>query len=208
MVRRCLLAVSALLMHFAGAARADAYELSLDVHPLGGVVAVGDSAVPGHRRSSHLVGAAVRMTYATHDLFAYEAEVAMARSGAVEFGAVAWDEERGALRRVTELGRAQVGIRLRLGARYVPTLHVAVGAQTRPATPSLMLLADGSAIDGPRTSRSWDVIVAGGVGFEYRIGARWMTGLSLGAVQAFPLAGERFQSVEGSAYVAYYWYPN
>ncbi len=111
------------------------------------------------------------------------------------------------MKRIVELGCAQVGGRLRLGARYVPTLHLAVGGQTRPATRSVMVLADGSVIDGPPMSRSWEIILVGGLGFEYRLGAHWIAGASVSAVQAFPLVGERFQSLEGSAYVSYSWYP-
>ena len=40
------------------------------------------------------------MTYATHDVFAYEAELAVARSGLSTYDRVAWDEEMGELERV------------------------------------------------------------------------------------------------------------
>jgi hypothetical protein len=216
MVTRMVSALCALACAFVagpGPARADAWEASLDVRPLGGLAVLGDDAAPGQVQRSYLAGGAARMTYATRDLFAYEAELAVARSGLATYERVAWDEEMGELERITELARAQVGVRLRLGARFIPTVHVAVGGQARVPVPSRLLLADGSVIEGPNAPWSWALTVSGGLGFDYRINARWVAGVAVSAIQAFPLqafplGGARFQSLEGGLHVSYVWYPH
>jgi hypothetical protein len=188
------------------APRSTSRRLGVSVHGTVGLARVGDGAMTGHEET-YLTGTAARVSYALHDRVAGEIELAMARSGSARFADVTWQGEMGDMKRITELGRALMGVRLRLGAAtYVPTMHVAVGGQTRPATPSVLILGDGSAVAGPPTSRSWDVTVAGGLGFEVPIAARWLAGAAVSVVQALPLAGARFQSIEGSAYVAHHWH--
>jgi hypothetical protein len=209
--RACCTALAFALACIPATARADAWEASLDVRPLGGLAVLGDEAAPGQVTMAYLSGGAARMTYATHDLFAYEVELAVARSGLAVYEGVRWDEEMGELERITELARAQVGVRLRLGARYIPTMHVAVGGQGRVPVPSRLLLADGSVLEGPDAPWSWALTVSGGLGFDYRIHARWVAGVAVSAIQAVPvspLGGARFQSIEGGLHVAYVWYPN
>jgi hypothetical protein len=188
------------------AARSTSPRLGLSVHGTVGLARVGDGATAG-QEETYLTGAAARASYALHDRLACEIELAMARSGSARFADVDWRGEMGDMKRITELGRALMGVRLRLAAAvYAPTVHLAVGGQTRPATPSVLILGDGSAVEGPPTSRSWDVTVAGGLGFEVPIAARWLAGAAVSAVQALPLGGAQFQSIEGSAYVAHHWH--
>lgn len=194
-----------------GVAWADAGEASIDVHPIGGLAVLDDDAAPGQSDQSYLAGAAARMSYATHDRFAYRLELAAARSGLASYQGVDWDGAMGELYRVSELARAQVGIELRLGARYIPIVHMAVGGLARAAGPSSLRLADGTVIAGPGASWSWALTVSGGLGFEYRVNAQWIAGVSASAIRAFPvfpLGGAQFQSIEGGFHVSYFWYPN
>jgi hypothetical protein len=189
--------------------RPNSPRLGVSIQGTVGLTRVGDSAMAGHEET-YLTGTAARVSYAAHDGLAFEIELAMARSGSARFADVSWMGEPGDMKRITEYGRALMGVRLRLDAAKAPTVpltvHLAVGGQTRPATPSVIILDGGSVVEGPSTSRSWDVMVAAGLGFEVPLAARWLAGASVSAVQAFPVRGTRFQSIEGSAYVAHHWY--
>jgi hypothetical protein len=199
-----------LLVIVPAAGWADAGEASVDVHPLGGVAVLGDDAAgqPEHTARSHLAGAAARVTYATHDLIAWELEMGAAQSGVTTYPGVMVEDAKGDLTRITTLARAHVGVRLRLGARYIPTLLLAVGGQGRAGSTSRLRLADGAVLEGPRAPWSWALTVRGGLGFDYRVNARWMAGAAVSAIQAVPpLRGARFQSIEGGLHVAYVWYP-
>jgi hypothetical protein len=187
------------------APRSTSPRLGLSVQGTVGLARVGDGATAGHEET-YLTGTAARLSYAARDVLAFEIELAMARSGSARFANVPWMGELGDMKRITEYGRALMGARVRLGDAVAPTVHLAVGGQTRPATPSVIILDGGSVVEGPSTSRSWDVMVAAGLGFEVPLSARWLAGASVSAVQAFPVRGTGFQSIEGSAYVAHHWH--
>lgn len=190
-------------------ARADAREASLFAHALAGWAALGDPAAPGQTRALPVAGTAVRFTYATHDVFAYEAELALARTAAVaRFPDVMFAGFRGDLARVSYLGRAQAGVRLRLGARFVPTLHLAAGVQAHAAGDARLLLPGDIVMPGPAPALRWAPVASAGLGLDYRIDAHWVAGASITALTALAPGDTGFRSIEGGAHVSYFWYPH
>ncbi|ACY18846.1 hypothetical protein [Haliangium ochraceum] len=197
--------LAAYLLALANDARADEQEASVYVHALSGVAALDDPAAPDDAKLTPIAGLAARISYAAHDLFAYEVECAISRGAVTSFDDVHWDTVMGEMQRRSYLGRLQTGVRLRLGARYVPTLHVALGVQAHTASQSRLVMAAGGVIDGPGSSTRWAPIASAGLGYEHRIGIHWLAGVSVSATSA--LTSDVMRSIEGSMHVSYAWYP-
>jgi hypothetical protein len=221
MRRRAILLVACMTCTAAlpGAVHADAEEASLFVHALSGAGMLGDPAAPG-TRTVPLAGTALRFTYATHDVFAYEAELAWSRTaGVAVFEDVMFEGFTGDLERVSYLGRLQAGVRLRLGARYIPTLHLGAGVLAHAAMQSHFVIPDGAngpgastvVVEGPGFALRWAPMASAGLGFDYRISARWVAGASVSALSTLvpgPGVDDGFQSIEGELHVSYFWYPH
>ena len=186
---------------------ADAEEASLFVHAVSGAGMLGDPATPG-TRTLPFAGTALRFTYATHDVFAYEAELAWSRTADVAvFENVMFEGFTGDLERVSYLGRLQAGVRLRLGARYIPTVHLAAGVMAHAAMRSHFVLPGSVVVEGPGFALGWAPMASAGLGFDYRINARWAAGTSVSALSTL-VPGDGFHSIEGELHVSYVWYPH
>lgn len=189
-------------------AHADAEEASIFVHAVSGTGMLGDPAAPG-TRTLPLAGTALRFTYATHDVFAYEAELAWSRTADVAvFEDVMFEGFTGDLERVSYLGRLQAGVRLRLGARYIPTLHLAAGVMAHAAMQSHFVLPGSIVVEGPGFALDWAPVASAGLGFDYRISARWVAGASVSALSTLVPDDDGIQSIEGELHVSYFWYPH
>lgn len=194
-----------------GLAHADAEEASLFLHAVSGAGMLGDPAAPG-TRTLPLAGAALRFTYATHDVFAYEAELAWSRTADVAvFDDVMFEGFTGDLERVSYLGRLQAGVRLRLGARYIPTLHLGAGVLAHAAMQSHFIIPNGSGavvVEGPGFALRWAPMASVGLGFDYRIDSHWVAGISVSALSTLVPGDDGFRSIEGGLHVSYFWYPH
>jgi hypothetical protein len=191
-----------------GTAHADAEEASLFVHALSGAGLLGDLAAPG-TRTLPFAGTALRFTYATHDAFAYEAELAWSRTaGVAVYEDVMFAGFEGDLERVSYLGRLQAGVRLRLGARYIPTLHLAAGVMAHAAMQSHFVLPGAVVVQGPGFALDWAPMASAGLGFDYRIDSHWVAGASVSALSTLVPGDDGFHSIEGELHVSYFWYPH
>jgi hypothetical protein len=198
-------------------ARADAEEAALFMHAVSGAGMLGDPAAPG-TRTLPFAGTALRFTYATHDVFAYEAELAWSRTaGVAVFEGVTFEGFTGDLERVSYLGRLQAGVRLRLGARYIPTLHLGAGVLAHAATQSRFVIMDGPdgpdragavVVEGPGFALRWAPMASAGLGFDYRIDSHWVAGVSVSALSTLVPGDDGFRSIEGGLHVSYVWYPH
>jgi hypothetical protein len=206
-----LLACVACTAVLPGLVYADAEEASLFMHAVSGAGMLGDPAAPG-TRTLPLAGAALRFTYATHDVFAYEAELAWSRTaGVAVFEDVMFEGFTGDLERVSYLGRLQAGVRLRLGARYIPTLHLAAGVLAHAAMQSHFVISNGPGavvVEGPRFALGWAPLASAGLGFDYRIDSHWVAGASVSALSTLVPGDDGFHSIEGELHVSYFWYPH
>ena len=114
-------------------AHADEGEVSLHGHAQLGKARVGIREAPGRTDTGSFVGAGARATYATSHWYAYEATVSLAQLDdrvrymvdTLGYGET-WQWRMAWL-------RADLGVTGRFGARVIPTLHVALGVQTRVA---------------------------------------------------------------------------
>jgi hypothetical protein len=194
-----------------GTVHADAEEASLFMHAVSGAGMLGDPATPG-THILPLAGAALRFTYATHDVFAYEAELAWSRTAEVAvFEDVMSEGFTGNLERVSYLGRAQAGVRVRLGARYIPTLHLAAGVLAHAAMPSHFIIGNGPGavvVEGPGFALRWAPMASAGLGFDYRIDSHWVAGISISALSTFVPGDDGIHAIEGGLHVSYFWYPH
>ncbi|MCE9575778.1 MAG: hypothetical protein K8W52_21690 [Deltaproteobacteria bacterium] len=198
-------AALALTAAAAGPAHADADEASLHAEVIGGAARIEDE-LAAKTATSPLVGVGGRFSFARSNLVQWEGRAAVATASATYPGLmiiVGGVPRTGDLTRRTTIARLEVGATLRFGVRFVPTLHLGVGAQARLRGTGTL---DGVAVaDGDGTGV--DLIGAGAVGFDYRFGPRTIAGVSVGATIAVPLGGPAYQAMEGGLHFAHYWYP-
>ncbi|WP_233104248.1 hypothetical protein [Haliangium ochraceum] len=187
------------------AAHADEDEASVFVHALSGAAMLDDPAVSGETRVTPLAGVAARLAYATHDAFAFEAELALSRTSLARFDDFMFEGYAGRMQRASVLGRIQTGVRFRSGLWNRPSLHVAVGALAHSARPSLLVMSGGN-VEGPGEVMRWAPMASVGVGFERRLDSDWTVGASVTALSTLGL-GVDSHSIEGSFHASYSWYP-
>lgn len=209
----CAVVVAAVAGALAGAAHADRYEASVHAQPVGGVAFVGDPA-SGETATSPIVGLGVRVSYARSNLYQYDAQLTAATTGAAAFDQGAFTIGGDAVPSApftvtTRILRFDAGITLRFGLRLVPTLRLAVGVQERFRGTPVIRLADGDheGADGRDGDNATDVYGFAAAGLDYRVNRRLTIGASVGAAYAVPLNGPSWRTLEGSAHVAWYWYP-
>jgi hypothetical protein len=191
-------------------AHADKDEASLHAHVQFGSAKMGIREAPGQTDSAPFVGVGARATYATSNWYAYEASV-----WAGHLTDPVWytmDTNRG-----KELwgwhmdwARVELSITARFGVRIIPTLHAALGMQTRLAWKGRV--AELTFIDEPyqRARPGWRLAIEPvgslGAGLDYRLGDHWIMGVAVN-VQRSVLAEATFQAIAPTFHVSYYFYP-
>jgi hypothetical protein len=205
------LAVAAAVCAVERPAHADVDEAALDVQVLGGAARLDDADVLRGDGVARLPvgGLAARMSYGARRHVAIDAGLVLLRTGVASYEEVIVDSEEvqldGSFARATTLARLEVGPTLRLGVRFVPTLHVGVGAQARVGGTGL-LQTHGVQLATQRNVEL-DLVASAAVGFDLRLGRHWLAGVSVGGAHGLPLTGGAFDSVEGGVHLAWYWYP-
>lgn len=189
------------------AARADRFEASLGVDARGGLARVRDSDAAAVWTPA--VGLDVRATYATRNALAYGVSL----GGLFALPAVFPDAareingrvERGRAERYAVTTRALGGAELRLGARVIPTVRVAVGPGLRYRSPSDL----GAIVGAIDAEISVDAVASVGVGLDLRLGRRRVVGLTLGYELTQPVGGtaDTLHMFTVAASVSHYWYP-
>jgi hypothetical protein len=192
-------------------ARADRREASLHAHLLGGVLVTGDVDGGDARARVPLAGVALRAGYATHDAYQYDLAIAFARAGEASFASRTFSPAgrppvTGPYRVGTLLARADGGVTLRLGVRWIPTVRLAAGAQLRRLGEAQVDTAAGT-VTGRAAALAFDLIGAAALGLDHRIHRRLIVGVAAGATIALPLGGPPVHTLELTAHAAYYWYP-
>lgn len=189
---------------------ADADEASANVHLVGGLARLGDDQA-GSDATVPLVGVAGRFTWATSDLYAYDVSISAAQAAEARWTDVTATYRastvRGDLARSMRLGRLDAGVTLRLGARWVPTLHAGLGVQTRILGASVVTTDDGAHAVIDDATVALDLTGTLLIGVDYRLGKHWIIGLALGGTQAVPLNGGAYSAFEGLVHASWYFYP-
>lgn len=191
-------------------AHADKDEASLHAHVQFGRARMGIREAPGQTDSASFVGVGARATYATSNWYAYEASVWLGElTGPVQYtvdttaGAQLWRW------RMAWAG-ADVGITTRLGVRFIPTLHVALGVQKRLAWQgSAVVPVNGDTPEKFWLNESWqalDLTGTLGAGLDYRVADHWIAGLGMTVRRAL-VAESPFQTFAATFHLSYYFYP-
>ena len=210
--RIAIITTAGFILLLSGPARADRAEASLHAHAVGGVAAVGDQATTDTAMTP-LAGVAVRASYARSDRFQYDAQLTVASTGAARFdaGSFRFNDEAAEdvpFQLTTRFARLDVGATLRFGVRVIPTMRVAVGVNQRfRSAPIVSFGGSEQEADGRHGDTATDVIGLFALGLDYRFGPRLIAGASVGVCHAVPLSGPSWRTLEGSAHVAYYFYP-
>jgi hypothetical protein len=103
--------------------------------------------------------------------------------------------------------RATTGLTARLGVRWIPTVTAFAGYQLRISTAREQLTAGGTMFSAFADDATSDLLVGIGVGLDYRFGARWVGGVSVQAIHAFPIGDQPYDAIEIPIWLGYYWYP-
>lgn len=191
-------------------AHADKDEASLHAHVQFGRATMGIREAPGQTDSAPFVGMGARATYATSNWYAYEASLWLGEfTSPVQYtvdtmaGAQIWHLRMAAV-------HADLGISVRLGVRFIPTLHAALGVQTRLGWKGRAvkpMFGDKPEVDVlNKTVMTFEIVAALGAGLDYRLGDHWIAGVGITARRA--VAGESsFQAVAATFHLSYYFYP-
>ena len=194
-------------------ARADRYEASVHVQPVGGVALVSDPATEA-TTAAPLVGLGLRASYARSNLYQYDTQLTAATTTAAAFDSgtftIGGDPVPPAPFSITtRLIRLDAGVTMRFGVRLVPTVRLALGVQERFCGAPVITLADGDHVgaDGRDGEAATDLYGIATVGVDYRINRRVTVGASVGGSYAVPLGASSWRTIEGSVHLAWYWYP-
>jgi hypothetical protein len=207
-VRRALALIALLLP---AVVHADAEELTLALEAGGGLLRVGDYSERGASTQAPAGRAGLRAGYGLSDTLQIELAAAAVLAPHAEFPNQQLPPPNSirATQEHAELAvRGTTGIALRFGAQFVPTLRLFGGFQQRFLYGADFYdPASGSAFQKlPGKSQS-DVLVGAALGFEVRLSAHWLLGLSVELVHAFPLAGGAYDAVEVPMALTYATYP-
>jgi hypothetical protein len=195
-------------------AHADEDEASLHAHVQFGRATIGIREAAGQTDSAPFVGMGARATYATSNWYAYEASVwagGLTSPACYTRGAVA-GEESWCWR--TAWVRGDLGVTVRLGVRFIPTLHAALGVQTRFARQGFAIVP-ATRYDDPRDAPKYavpghmaimEMVGTLGAGLDYRLGDHWVAGLAT-TVQRTVIGEAPFQSLAATFHFSYYLYP-
>lgn len=111
------------------------------------------------------------------------------------------------LRQETSGVRATAGATARLGVAWIPTLTGFLGYQHRWLHERTLRDRVGVVTQPLSSQQANDLILGVGAGFDYRLNAHWIIGISVQVLHAFALDGSSFNSVEVPVMASYYWYP-
>jgi hypothetical protein len=149
----------------------------------------------------------VALTYGLSDLLTADVSVGTAIAEALEYERQDTEFGVGTIHHDLRALRVSVGGTARFGARWIPTVSVAVGYQHRFLTGGAVI-DDGRRQLGPFGDKSGDDILAmAGVGLDYRLGRHMVVGVSARAIHAFAIGGSSFDGLEIPIRVSYSWYP-
>lgn len=195
-------------------AHADKDEASLHAHVQFGRARMGIREAPGQTDTAPFVGVGARATYATSNWYAYEASLwigGLTSPACYTIDAKA-GEESWCWR--TAWVHGDLGVTARLGVRFIPTLHAALGMQTRFARQG-RAIEPATRYDDPRDAPMYavpghmaimEVVGTLGAGLDYRLGDHWVAGLAMTA-QRTVIGETPFQSLAATFHISYYFYP-
>jgi hypothetical protein len=206
------------------AARADRGEVSLHAQVQYGRATVGEPDAPDDADTAPFTGVGARATYAISNWYAFEASLGYGQLRDWTVHTV--DTAQGAVMRswYQTWMQAHLGITARLGVRLIPTLHAALGAQRRvwlggrqlddvspvcapPPDEALTREHEEPCSEARPTSATLELVGTLGAGLDYRLGDRWITGLSVTAQRA-ALAEAPFHTIAVTFHISYYFYPD
>lgn len=207
-VLRLLPCIAALVAAGAGAVHADENELSLHAELQLGRAAFGDPAmVQETTERAGFLGIGARATYAIHDWYAFEAHLTW---GQLTPGPARFTRPDGtSFARTLSWLRLDGGITARLGVEYIPTLHAAVGAQSRFGGEAIVSYPVWDVPDDDGYV-SFDLMGTLGAGFDWRPpgdGDHWVVGGLAMVQRALVSTGPSYEAMSLMVHVAYYFYP-
>lgn len=185
-------------------ARADADETSLHAEIQLGRATFGDPALDEATDTAGFMGVGARATYATNDWYAYEAHL---NWGQLVRSAEFTQEDGGALFRRLGWLRLDTGITARLGAQYIPTLHAALGVQSRFGGAATVSYPNWTLRDDDYVTL--DLVSTLGAGFDWRRagdGDHWVFGGLVMWQRALLTTGTSYEAASVMFHVAYYFY--
>lgn len=191
-----------------GAAHADEAEMSFHAQLQLGLAEFGDPAdVEPMTDGAGFLGIGARGSYAIHDWYAFEAHLSW---GQLTPGPARFTLQDGStLVRSLSWLRLDGGITARLGVEYIPTLHAALGVQSRFGGDAFVSYPVWD-IPGGDSYVTFDLMSTFGAGFDWRPpgdGDHWVVGGLAALQRALWTTGPPYDAMSMMVHVAYYFYP-
>lgn len=202
------LAIVLAILAAPGVAVGDSYETSVDVGASFGMARVTDPQSQSSAAAPAL-GAAARFSWATRDWLQWDV------TGFGMWTAVSLEHRRAQIegievdfdRRAAGVG-LEAGVTLRLGARFIPTVGVALGPQLHVFPDTQIILAGGGApLRNSGVDVELDVGARVSVGFDWRASDRLIVGARGAARASLALGASRWTSLDATVHLSYAWYP-
>lgn len=199
-------------------AHADKDEASLHAHVQFGKATMGEIDAPSVTDSAPFVGVGARATYAISNWYAFEASLGYGHLQRQTVHTI--DTKVGEVERSwhTVWTQADLGITARLGVRFIPTLHAALGVQLRtwqggretrgtslgcrPKNPDIPVMCSENLPD----QAMLEIVGTLGAGLDYRLGDHWVAGVAVTGQRA-ALAEAPFHTIAATFHFSYYFYP-
>jgi hypothetical protein len=179
----------------------------LELAPM--VLRVGNSADSGATDAVAGGRLSLRGTYGLTDTWAADVTATGFTGGAGRFPATFDGGAPGVLIERQAGARLTAGLTARLGVRWIPTLTIFGGYQRRWYWDKVGDLG-GNFVPAPASASatgSSDLVVGIGIGLDFRLGARWIFGVSFQLVYSVSFDGASMSSIEAPFHAAHYSYP-
>ena len=184
---------------------ADRDETSFHAQLQLGQATFGDPVRDDLSDAAGFLGVGARGTYATNNWYAYEAHLTWGQlTRSAEFAL----SDGGTMFRKLGWLRVDTGITARLGVEYVPTLHAALGVQSRFGGEAISAYPSWTGVDDD-AYMTLDLMGTVGAGFDWRPpgdGDHWVFGGLVMLQRALLSTGPRYEAMSVMLHVAYYYY--
>jgi hypothetical protein len=205
--RVLLLGLALCITVHAGPTHADEAEMSFHAQIQIGSAKFGDPTDDALTTSAAFLGFGARGTYAIHDWYAFEAHLSW---GQLMLGPAEFTLQDGAafVRGLSWL-RLDSGVTARLGVEYIPTIHAALGVQSRFGSDAFVRYPAWD-VRGGDSYVAFDLMSTFGVGFDWRPpgdGDHWVVGGLAMLQRALWTSGPSYDAMSMMVHVAYYFYP-
>jgi hypothetical protein len=198
----------------AAVARADRYEATFTLRPLGTMASISEKGAPTAAKVEG-AGGVLAFSYGARNWLDLGGELLVATFAQASYDnatvMVTTTPRTGLVTRTSRLGQARLGATFRLGVAWVPTVFVGLGIGARLRGDETLVSDSHGPLnivpDGGAVSTSLDLTPTVRIGLERRLDRRWTLGLAAGGTYCIGIGAPAIAMADASISLAYTWYP-